>query len=255
MTEETKTEWPELELPEVPTMPWQNTYNSYRGRREFIGLNAEDVETLSAELDAWKAAHAEYAEKHKAMVAEKIEAVTALGFRAEARVPVKSRSQYQKYEKRTLADALRKFLPEAYSAPTDARAISSLRDEIKRARKHLEEQEKERKAAERKKEAQDYETEAVNWLMAKGKVYGKDFSAHDAVMLADEIAGDEETARTVAELKLSGGYIDFSGQNCMGPCEGWDGHSHRCQCGNRRMCWATHMGHSFKSPAVYGEAY
>ena len=32
--------------------------------------------------------------------------------------------------------------------------------------------------------------------------------------------------------------IDFSGQNCD-DCGGWDGESRRCDCGNRRVYWAT----------------
>jgi len=31
-------------------------------------------------------------------------------------------------------------------------------------------------------------------------------------------------------------YIDFVGNNCDG-CDGWDGESRRCQCGNRRVMW------------------
>lgn len=41
---------------------------------------------------------------------------------------------------------------------------------------------------------------------------------------------------------------DFCGNNCEGPCRGWDGVSRRCDCGNRRVCWADEA-HS------YAEAY
>ena len=41
---------------------------------------------------------------------------------------------------------------------------------------------------------------------------------------------------------------DFAGQNCDGPCRGWDGIDRRCDCGNRRVCWAD-KEHS------YAEAY
>ena len=34
------------------------------------------------------------------------------------------------------------------------------------------------------------------------------------------------------------GLIDFDGQNCD-DCGGWDGESRRCDCGNRRVYWAT----------------
>lgn len=36
------------------------------------------------------------------------------------------------------------------------------------------------------------------------------------------------------------GYIEFEGMDCFDwdlYCEGWDGHSSRCQCGNRRVDW------------------
>ena len=36
-------------------------------------------------------------------------------------------------------------------------------------------------------------------------------------------------------------YIDFWGKNCDPDdgteCQGWDMESHRCDCGNRRVCW------------------
>lgn len=41
------------------------------------------------------------------------------------------------------------------------------------------------------------------------------------------------------------GLIDFDGQNCNDyleegrECGGWDGHDHRCECGNRRVYWET----------------
>lgn len=43
-------------------------------------------------------------------------------------------------------------------------------------------------------------------------------------------------------------YIGFSGQNCD-DCEGASGLSRRCQCGNRRVSWASDHGH------YYLEAY
>jgi hypothetical protein len=37
------------------------------------------------------------------------------------------------------------------------------------------------------------------------------------------------------------GYIDFDGMNCdeENNCNGWDGESRRCDCGNRRVYWYT----------------
>jgi len=56
------------------------------------------------------------------------------------------------------------------------------------------------------------------------------------------------------------GTIDFDGMNCADAwdegedCMGWDGVDRRCDCGNRRVYWA-----SYQQPdgtfVVYGEAY
>ena len=43
-------------------------------------------------------------------------------------------------------------------------------------------------------------------------------------------------------------WLAFAGQNCANPCRGWDGIDRRCDCGNRRVCWADEE-HS------YAEAY
>lgn len=45
---------------------------------------------------------------------------------------------------------------------------------------------------------------------------------------------------------------DFSGKNCD-DCEGWDGSSSRCQCGNRRVRW-EYSG-DFENMEIYGEAF
>lgn len=34
---------------------------------------------------------------------------------------------------------------------------------------------------------------------------------------------------------------------------GWDGESHRCECGNRRVSWS--IDGTFEKPCVWGEAY
>lgn len=54
---------------------------------------------------------------------------------------------------------------------------------------------------------------------------------------------DNETG---AEKKIV--WHAFDGQDCCGDCRGWDGVSNRCDCGNRRVCWADEE-HS------YAEAY
>lgn len=53
-------------------------------------------------------------------------------------------------------------------------------------------------------------------------------------------------------------FADFDGQNCGDIdgnfCAGWDGESHRCDCGNRRVYWAT-IKHSDGTFTAHAEAY
>ena len=47
--------------------------------------------------------------------------------------------------------------------------------------------------------------------------------------------------------------IDFDGKNCD-DCPGWNGESHRCVCGNRRVYWETNQNSDGKFYA-YAAAY
>jgi len=53
---------------------------------------------------------------------------------------------------------------------------------------------------------------------------------------------------------------DFEGKNCKGACNpgnecaGWNTEDRRCQCGNRRVSWATEQDNHGKWYA-YAEAY
>jgi hypothetical protein len=66
---------------------------------------------------------------------------------------------------------------------------------------------------------------------------------------------DEEFKQAVqdkiAQFEKTGEYYDFSGQNCDGPCPGWDGSSRRCACGNRRVSWVC----DDFSDGIYAEAW
>jgi hypothetical protein len=92
---------------------------------------------------------------------------------------------------------------------------------------------------------------AVIWLQAKGKVLGQDFSLDNALTTANGIASAEEEKR-LAEV---GGWHEFQGQNCEGDCAGWDGHSNRCQCGNRRVYWEADIDFTFENPHLCAVAY
>ena len=93
--------------------------------------------------------------------------------------------------------------------------------------------------------------EAVIWLLAQGKVQGKDFTGANAIEIADDLAFHT----LITKYNQSDEYIDFDGQNCDGPCKGWQPGDHRCDCGNRRVDWVRPDYHSFKNPAARAEAY
>ena len=55
--------------------------------------------------------------------------------------------------------------------------------------------------------------------------------------------------------KKENGCDDFNGMNCDdGDCGGWDGESHRCYCGNRRVMLLTEQ-RTDGTWVAYGEAY
>ncbi len=124
-----------------------------------------------------------------------------------------------------------------------------------RIKKHQEEIEQKARTAKAEMEKNVLFAEAIIWLQSRGKVLGTDFTAENAIAVADEIAAGEEISKQKAILLGNDCHINFDGQNCDEPCAGWDGNSRRCQCGNRRVCWSYGYGHSFKTPSIYGEAY
>jgi hypothetical protein len=93
--------------------------------------------------------------------------------------------------------------------------------------------------------------EAVSYLQVRNFTLGKDFNLWEAINKADNIA-EEEYIKDY--LENSDGFIEFCGMNCE-DCLGWDGRSHRCECGNRRAYWEQQSGHSFKNPYISAMAY
>jgi hypothetical protein len=126
-----------------------------------------------------------------------------------------------------------------------------------RERLEKEKQEKEAKLA-RLKEAEqivsNLANEAIAYCIANGKVFGDGgFTIENAISIANDIAFQKEVERQEAEIGDE--YIDFSGQNCDDPCEGWNPQHHRCQCGNRRVSWSEGYECNFKDMTIYAEAY
>jgi len=131
--------------------------------------------------------------------------------------------------------------------------VLEIENPVKEARKK---QEALNKAAQREAEAKRLTQEAANWLLERGRKLGPDFAYEDALETANDIAFYEEVARR-EEAGKNGQWYRFDGDNnCEGEdCAGWDGHSHRCQCGSRRVSWQMGDGHSFKNLQIYAEAY
>ncbi len=93
---------------------------------------------------------------------------------------------------------------------------------------------------------------AVVFLQERGKVLGKDFTLENAYETARPIALKEAIDSKLAVPRVE--WFDFDDQNCDGPCAGWDGQSHRCECGNRRVNWVMDDFNGTKAE-VHAEAY
>jgi len=131
--------------------------------------------------------------------------------------------------------------------------VLEIENPVKEARKRKEALDK---ATQKEAEAKRLTQEAANWLLERGRKLGADFAYEDAQQTANDIAFYEEVARR-EEAGKNGQWYEFDGDdNCEGEdCAGWDGHSHRCQCGSRRVSWQQGYGHSFKDVKIYAEAY
>lgn len=59
----------------------------------------------------------------------------------------------------------------------------------------------------------------------------------------------------VKEYTKGDGYHSFGGDDNCENCSGWDGRSHRCNCGNRRVSWEGDVQFDDKNNYIYGQAY
>jgi len=94
---------------------------------------------------------------------------------------------------------------------------------------------------------------AIKFLTDRNKIINIDFDINTAIQIANDIAYEEAIWLKKKELIESGTFIDFNGQDTCENCRGWDGQSHRCDCGNRRVSWTSDG--DFLNPYIYGEAY
>jgi hypothetical protein len=125
-------------------------------------------------------------------------------------------------------------------------------------RKERMEREKEAKlkneeiAKQRELEQANLLNEAIAYCLENGRKFGENLTAESAIRIANDIAFEKERERREAEI--GDGYIDFNGQNCDDPCNGWNPKEHRCDCGNRRVDWTNDYS-NFKDMTIYAEAY
>jgi len=125
---------------------------------------------------------------------------------------------------------------------------------LSNAKRIQERQAEEEKAKEKAAEQDAKAARAIVWLQERGKKLGDDFTPATAIAAADDVAFNEEIVRRVAAISQTGP-IDFNGNADCENCEGWDGESRRCWCGNRRVGWERGYGHSFEEPCVQAEAW
>jgi hypothetical protein len=129
---------------------------------------------------------------------------------------------------------------------------ATIKNLIERRNKIVEAKAKDERENTKRKEHTELIVKAVIFLQKHGYEPGT-YELDDAVRFADAERFDELVAERVKEHETEGTYFEFSGQNCDDPCQGWDGDSRRCECGNRRVSWSS-CGH-FDDMYIYGEAY
>ncbi len=219
------------DAPKPPERPWKRVANQ-RGGYDFQGLTQET-------LDAYKATWREYEQAWRAWTATCNDTAAAAarlliadGFPKERHVSARGHRRVE-----PLNTTLRSF------GPSGSPSSLWLSDE----EQWLRLEGTRRRAKEQEEAATALRDRAVTWLMALNKTYGADFTADTASQVALDLAAKEVIARQI------GRWNGFSGQNCEGSCRGWDGKSHRCECGNRRVSWM--IDGTFEKPCVWGEAY
>lgn len=110
---------------------------------------------------------------------------------------------------------------------------------------------------EKRREKERVTEKAISWLTEHGKTIGVDFTLSGALSLANGMVFEDEVAKRIQEIKKSGNFIEFHGdENCRDSCKGWDGESDRCECGTRRVGWEKNRFDTFfLYPLIYGQAH
>lgn len=240
-------------LPEWPKKPWSEHPGDYYGRKTWYGFDISKLDAFDAEVAKIQAERDAIVKADEDRFAAIVEAVKALGAKATGSRSTgrRKRNGMPEYEDFRLETALRMFFPAGYR--DEFRVFGNRKPDTTAERKFLAEKDRveadAKRAADLKAAADGLATRAVAWLMARGKVLGTDFTVGTALGVANDIAAEEYKA------KQNGDPIPFDGDDNCENCAGWSPGSHRCECGNRRVSWSTHDGHTFESPCVYPEAY
>jgi hypothetical protein len=106
----------------------------------------------------------------------------------------------------------------------------------------------------RELEKSNLANEAIAYCLENGRTFGDGLSIETAISIANDIAFNIAIKNIESQIGENE-YIDFSGQNCEDPCNGWNPKDHRCECGNRRVSWTDGYSSSFKDMTIYAEAY
>ncbi|MCK4665972.1 hypothetical protein KAU33_04440 [Candidatus Dependentiae bacterium] len=109
---------------------------------------------------------------------------------------------------------------------------------------------------EKRREKERVTEKAINWLTEHGKTIGVDFTLSGALSLANGMAFENEVAKQIQEIKRTGEFVTFQGDDNCENCKGWDGERNRCECGTRRVGWEKNRFDTFfLFPLIYGQAY
>lgn len=228
--------------PSAPKEPW--TWNNKT--QDFDGLTWESLGEFRTKIEAYHKERKLYDAKYNEILDTAVDTLKSMGFPTSYREKdKKSRSRSPKYIQVQLRYMLSKFI-EYY--PAVSFYLSSKEDCLK---KRAEKKDREVKA--------NWELQrrdkAIQFLISKGKIYGTDFTAENALSIAEDIAYEEEVAREVERIKKEDLLISFSGDDYCEECAGWDGVSRRCECGNRRVYWEKCWNFDYENPTIVATAW
>lgn len=227
-----------LVFPEPPKPPqFSPRQDIFNGEDRWYGLTRESLVDFERKWAEYEKAYRLYASEYRSLATKVVDVLMEMGV-PQTKIEQKSRSY--KLITVKLSDSISAFFcPEKISN----------RPYLETAKKWLEKREDDNEKLEAAKAHSELTDRAIKYLQDRGKIIGVDFSSSYAVGLANETAFSIK----VKEAQEEGNLRSFSGDDNCENCGGWDGISHRCDCGNRRVSWSR--GGNFEDLYIYGEAY